>query len=524
MSLLLIKIYLTKYYDLFFLLAVILFIAVIFFLKRYGFEKKISYFTKKIIIFLEKSKGKTLLFLAVFLVAIIVRLYSIQSPIADWHSFRQADTASVTRVFVEEGYNPFYPRYYDISTTQSGLFNPNGYRFVEFPIYNTFHFIAYKFFPLFSLEILGRLVTIITSMVSAYFIYLLGKRQISYWGGIIAMIYFLFIPYNIFFSRVILPDPMAVTFALASLWFFQKYIDLAKNVNLLSSAVLLSFALLIKPYTLFYLLPMIYLAIQKFGYKGIINNKKLIISSVLCIIPLLLWRIWMRQYPEGIPFWKWTFNGDGIRYKPAFWYWLISERLGKLILGIGGIIPFSLGILAFWKKNKLFHVFLFGSFAYVSIIATANVRHDYYQILIIPAIVFELTLGTIYLWKTQHFNLSVSRSVLLISLLLLVLLGVFQVKEYYKINHPEIIVAGKAVQRLTPKESLVIASYFGDTAFLYQTERFGWPVVDRPINEMIDNGAEYFASVNLNDPQTKEFMQKFKVLERTNQYVVIKLN
>ena len=62
----------------------------------------------------------------------------------------------------------------------------------------------------------------------------------------------------------------------------------------------------------------------------------------------------------------------------------------------------------------------------------------------------------------------------------------FQVKEFYKINRPEIIVAGEAVNRLTPSNSLVIAPYNGDTAFLYQTNRIGWPVVDRPIEQLIE--------------------------------------
>src|SRR4030066_1552046 len=77
-----------------------------------------------------------------FLLAIIlilgftVRLYKIDSPIADWHSWRQADTASVSKVYVQQGINLLIPRYQDISKIQTGIFNPNGYRMVEFPFYN----------------------------------------------------------------------------------------------------------------------------------------------------------------------------------------------------------------------------------------------------------------------------------------------------------------------------------------------------------------------------------------------------
>jgi len=69
----------------------------------------------------------------------------------------------------------------------------------------------------------------------------------------------------------------------------------------------------------------------------------------------------------------------------------------------------------------------------------------------------------------------------------------------------------------------VIASYNGDTAFLYQTKRRGWPVVELPINELIDEGAKYYTSVDLNNKQTQEFETKFKTLEKTSSYVVLDL-
>ena len=54
---------------------------------------------------------------------LLVRLYKIGNPIADWHSWRQADTASVTRSYVNLGLNLLYPKYQDISKIQTGYFN-----------------------------------------------------------------------------------------------------------------------------------------------------------------------------------------------------------------------------------------------------------------------------------------------------------------------------------------------------------------------------------------------------------------
>ena len=37
----------------------------------------------------------------------IVRLYRIDNPVADWHSWRQADTSAVSRNYVKDGINIF---------------------------------------------------------------------------------------------------------------------------------------------------------------------------------------------------------------------------------------------------------------------------------------------------------------------------------------------------------------------------------------------------------------------------------
>jgi 4-amino-4-deoxy-L-arabinose transferase-like glycosyltransferase len=482
--------------------------------------KKLDKIIKRVL----KIKNIEYIFFSLILLAgLVVRLYKIDSPIADWHSFRQADTASVTRTYVGEGVNLLYPRYHDISTTQSGLFNPNGYRFVEFPIFNVIHAFLIKLYSGISLEVWGRLLSIFSALISTYIIFLLGKRYIGVWGGLVAAGFYALLPFNIYFTRVILPEPMSVTFALASLWFFVKYIDKEKYKYLYAASVLTAVALLVKPYAIFYTVPMFYLAIRKFGVKGMFRNKNLVIAAGIVLVPVIFWRIWMQQFPEGIPFWKWTFNGDGIRFRPSFWRWIFGERLTKLILGYWGLIPFSFGLLLYKRGKAFIHAFLLGMFLYVVIIATANVRHDYYQTIVIPAISLAFAAGVVFLWKGKGFNKIISRGVLIFSAIIMLITSAYEVREFYKINHPEIIKAGEAVDRIVEKDALVIAAYNGDTAFLYQTKRWGWPVVDRPINELIDKGASYYVSVNLSHPQTLEFMQDFEVVEKTEEYVIVKL-
>ena len=104
-----------------------------------------------------------LLLVILLLFAFLVRLYRIDAPLADWHSWRQADTAAVSRSFIKNGYNLLHPRFDDLSSIPSRLENPQGYRFVEFPIYNLIHAFIAQSFPSHSLEWWGRMISIIFS-------------------------------------------------------------------------------------------------------------------------------------------------------------------------------------------------------------------------------------------------------------------------------------------------------------------------------------------------------------------------
>lgn len=456
-----------------------------------------------------------------------VRLYKIGNPIADWHSWRQADTASVSRVYIQQGINLLIPRYHDISSVQTGFFNPNGYRMVEFPFYNALNALLFNASHVFSLEVWARLITIFCALVTSFFLYLIGRSISSKWVGVMAAFFYLFIPYNIYFTRVILPDPMGVMFGVISIWaFLEFYIHDEKYLPYVS-AIFFGLAMLIKPYLGFYLFPIIYLAIRKYGLKSFLKNKNLIFGAliylILAFVPFFLWRAWESKFPEGIPFYIWAFNGDLIRFKPSWWYWIFGERLGQLILGSLGLIPFIFGVFNTKVKNLFVQWFLAGALFYVVVVADANVMHDYYQILIIPAVSLALAAGSFYLWTQTNFNRILTRIVLVISIGVMLITGWNQIVGDYAINHPEIIEAGKEVDKITPKNALVVAPYDGDTAFLYQTDRWGWPALDNSIDNIIKEGASYYVSVDLGSSDTKMIESRFKTVEKTDKFIIINL-
>ncbi len=431
-----------------------------------------------------------------------VRLYKINNPVADWHSWRQADTASVSRIFLEKGIDLLHPRYHDLSSAQTGAANPEGWRMVEFPLYNSLHVWLTKGFPAINFEVWGRLISITAAVVSTLFIYLIANRYLGRPAGLLVAFFYAFLPFNIYFTRVIMPDPLSITLALGAIWFFEG--------NWFVAALLFAASLLVKPFTIFYLPVFWFLAKDR---------RSLLPFIIIAFAPLVAWRMWINQFPEGIAHIKWMFNSDRILGKPSFWRWIFGERIGHLILGSWGLIPFAFGLVSFARKKAFPLIFFLSSLLFVFIFATANVRHDYYQLFLVPSICFLLAQGTFFLWRQGRTH----RLLVVISVFLALVTAGFQVREFYKINNPAIVEAGKAVDKLAPKDALVIAPYNKDTAFLYQTNRSGWPFVDGSLDDLISQGADYYVSVNLSDPVTQTVMEEYQVIETRENYIIVKL-
>ncbi|GAJ25026.1 unnamed protein product, partial [marine sediment metagenome] len=132
---------------------------------------------------------------------------------ADWHSWRQADTASIALNFAKNGINILYPRSFK---NPSVHLNPNNYFLNEFPFYNALVALFYMQFGI--NEIYARLVSIFFSSLTCVFLYLLVSRYSSTLTALLSGLFYAILPYNIYYGRVILPDPTFIFFSVLSLY------------------------------------------------------------------------------------------------------------------------------------------------------------------------------------------------------------------------------------------------------------------------------------------------------------------
>ncbi len=460
-------------------------------------------------------------------VALMLRLYRVSAPLADWHSWRQSDTAAVARNFEKRGIDILRPRYDDLSNIQSGKDNPQGWRMVEMPLYQVAGVWVHQLLPSLSLEASLRVVSAVSSALS---VYLLGVLLAMTVGGRVAILgsfFYAVLPYAIYFGRTILPDSFALFFALLSLVLLAKDEGKLRNwYMVLGSACAAAISILVRPMAGFLLLPSAY-----FLFRGRNLSIGSLIAGVLfafvSLFPFIWWRSWILAFPEGIPANDWLLNNNGIRFKGAWFYWLFAKRLGELILGYWGLILLGFGIAAKSREKEGMISFLWalGATLYVIVFAGGNVQHDYYQVVIIPVVSWFLAKGADALLSGRHeFHRGAAWALLGVTTLFSLAFSWYTIRTYYWINRPEIIEAGKAADTLLPAEAKVIAPYNGDTTFLYQTNRQGWPL-GFDIPQKIAMGATHYVTVSPTDEdgETRALASEYTVIVRNDKFAIIDL-
>jgi 4-amino-4-deoxy-L-arabinose transferase-like glycosyltransferase len=472
----------------------------------------------------------------IIFIAFILRLYKIDIPLADHHSWRQADTAAVARNFVKEGWHFLTPTIDNMTfLSNPSMPNPQRLFLVEPPIYQTIIAVFYKVFGV--RESFARLISIIFSLGSIIFLYLLIKEMIDEKTALWASFFFAVLPYSVYYSRVILPEPFIIFLGLGLIYFFYKWISTDSHLFWILTIIFGSIALTQKIYPFFLFLPLLYLLFKQESYK-FLKNKKFWITAIIVILPFIAWRLWINQFPEGIPPNEWLLNQGDIRFKGAFFWWIFYQRIGSLILGGWGLILLGIGLVILPNKKEgwFFHILFLSRILFVVIFAAGNVTHDYYQAPLIPIIAIFMAKGTTFLLDKENRFIHhwLSTAMLVVFIIFTLAFSWYQVRDYYNIQGG-VDLAGRAVGELTPKNSLVLTGDTNDATLLYNTNRHGWtggyasyyPNISDSIQKIKQMGGTVYVTTQWNSLAQTDFgkymQENYFIIKQTDQYIVFDL-
>ncbi len=464
-------------------------------------------------------------FLAIIItvLAFAVRLYKLDNPVADWHSFRQADTAAVARNFVKDGFNVLYPQSDSFTIlNEKRLPNPNRYFINEFPLYNSIVAVVYKNFGINTNY--ARLVSISFAALGTFFLYLLTRKLFDTKVAALATLFYAILPYNVYYGRVIMPEPAFICFSIISFYLLLLFVEKPNLLRGLIFSIIFATAMLVKPYAIFLYIPFVYWVFANHGLQAF-KKPMFYIAPILSLIPLALWRYHIYLHPEAAFASKWLLNQGDIRFSGAFFRWLIFDRLNRLIFATGGFVLMFFGFVSSVqnKKGWLIITWLLSVLTYYTVFAMGNVTHDYYQLPIMPVGAILVSLGFFNLLENGKnlFQKIVLTGVAITLITISLAFGWFEVRGFYQVNDPAIVEAGKRIDEITPADARVIAPYQTSPSFLYQTNRHGW-TLGADIESKITDGATYYVSTSYDD-EAHELEKKYTLVEKNSKFIIIKL-
>src|SRR5882762_5491941 len=430
---------------------------------------------------MEQGITSTKLVIALWILAVAVRLILIDQPYVDYWSWRQSDVAAIARNFFEYGFRFGYPQ-----IDWAG--GSGGYVGTEFPILPFLAAICYKFAGVH--EWIGRSQSVIFFGISLPFFFLLVREIFDGTAAIWATFFYAFAPLNIFAGRSFMPDVPSLGLGIIGLYFFLRWLRDRKPAPFYLSAIAISLSILIKATSLVIAAPLLYLAIaegadhspdQPRHVRGSRSQRQrlhLLAFAAIALLPSVAWywhahQIAQRYYPHHF------FGAGGVRLESFSWYWEIAQQTSTssltplvALMALTGLFVAPRG-----KYACLFDWWLVAMVLFVVAVGYGN-RHPWYQLPFVPiAAAFAGAACAFFGSKISSRVAAVTLSILLAASF--AILAFFYVRSLYESSSAQLRDAGLELNRITAPVALIVAADMGYPAIFYYANRKGWHFLEQ---------------------------------------------
>ncbi|GEM_PF-1249980 len=469
---------------------------------------------------------------ALIVLALFVRLPFLRGELNDMDDWRQTDTATMARNFLEDP-NPLHPR---VDWAAPGP----GYVESEFPLY------TYTVHALYRLTgerpLLGRWLSILIFLLSIPPFLRISKRWFGPLGTILALCFFAFSPIVVRYSRAFMPEATVLCLYLWALDRFLLWLDEEGRGFPVFPAVLTAAAILVKPTSLH--IGWVYLGLlhARSGPKGLLRPR-ILGFGLLCLLPPLAWYLyaaWLHR-TFGNTFGvisggdsKW---GDLSWWTSPFFYLSLLSIEAKWVLGWGGLFLAFLGVFSFPREGRRFYRSgLLALFLYYLLVARYcghEGRGTQYHLYAAPWLAWGATAGFSALFEYGKRGLQVAA----VALLALCFQSGLSIGRVWLARHgKELAAAGHALREISSPDDLAVvlgadpawdrnqvANNFEDPRVFYHARRRGRVLAsDRQdparLAEVLGCGARWFVNfpwINRSaGPGFREALEQRTILRR----------
>ncbi len=286
----------------------------------------------------------------IILGAVLLRLPLLALPLTYASDvWRQADTASIARFFLRDGFHLLYPQIY------WGGSGP-GYVETEFQLYP---FVVSLLYAAFGERVwLGRLVSLLFTLPTLVACYLLIRRLAGPRAARLGLAFLALAPLAIRYSVAFMPEATVLCFFAVALDRWQRWSEDGAPRLALAASLATALAALVKPTSLLIGFVVAVLTLRRYGAAALRRGDVWLWGAV-CLVPAALWYWHAHQIYllHGNTFGILSggdskFGGLADRLRPGLYY-----RLARLdltwVFAWGAAVPFAAGLLHALRARRL---------------------------------------------------------------------------------------------------------------------------------------------------------------------------
>ena len=500
-------------------------------------------------------KNLSKLLIIIILLGALVRLINLNQPLLEGASTRQVETAMIARNFYNHGFKLFYP--------QIDIFgNDPGYLMQEFYF---IPFIAALFYKLLGgvNEWVLRLISVFFYVLATFMIYKLASYYFNKKTGIVSALCFTISPLSIYLGRAVHPEMAIAFFNIATIYSFTRWVERRSWFYGMSTAASFTMAVLLKIPNLYLAAPLLFIGLFSRD-KGIFKGGQFWSLSAISFIIIVIFNF--HQYAVRAAYPNPAMANFNLATIPNYikfyltgqeFYKKVYEDLVTYTLTPIGFVIFILGLSmrVESKKEWLFYIWL-SAVGLFFLLMPAQCMQGYYQMHILPiaSIIIARTVchfSEAESLKDMFFRNKMFGFIFLSFLFLVVLRHSY---TYYRIpeNFKYVVETGRAVDQLTERDALVIASIENSPDLVYYSDRKGWPfTIDLETKRRLDllqgedvtgrtydpiiyveqlrtEGASYFASASMSEflgheKFSKYMRENYKAVKETPHFIIFEL-
>jgi 4-amino-4-deoxy-L-arabinose transferase-like glycosyltransferase len=442
--------------------------------------------------------------LAILALASAFRLYRLDTPFVDAHSWRQVTNVDIARLWAEGSIDLFYP-----AVSWGG---PDGRVGLEFPLLQLLIALVWKAFG--ATATTGRLVPAAFSVLTVWWTYRLGSRLFDRAAGRGAAFLLAVSPSVVYFARTPISDSVMLCFSVGAVLGYVAYVQESRWYFALGGAIALALAGLTKIPAILVLGPVLWTGVAVRGLRRTLADPWFVSGPLAALGVVALWYLHADQIYQETGLTQAIFRPSGT-YAPdiaqfagpfttvshwtrpdlltwgsvrelLFRYWALHLTPAFAVMTVAGLAVWRWP----WRARSVVDVWALASAALVAVSLAGQLPHEFHQLPTMPplALYFGMAAGPLFAgawygrlrrWPRAVAGLVVGFVLLAASVTGFANSGVIQ--HLYRPDNLNLALvdAGWAIDHTTPQDALVVTVEYerqgsNSPMLLYFSHRKGW--------------------------------------------------